>query len=325
MKPIGSLSLDLDNEWAYIKTHGDPAWESFPSYLDLVVPRFLDVLDRLQQRITVMIVGQDAALPKNRTALRLIPAAGHEIGNHSFHHEPWMQSYTAEQVEDEIVSATEAIAEATGVRPVGFRGPGFCISRAILGTLAKHGYHYDCSTFPTFIGPLARAYYFMTARLTRAELSRRKALFGNLRDGLRPLKPYAWDLGDESLVEVPVTTFPIIKLPIHFSYVLFIGEKSPALALVYFQSALLACRALGITPSLLLHPLDFTNAEEIPSVAFFPAMRSPLQQKLKLLERALVAYRDLFDVRPLGEHVGNLQAGVTDGAHGRPLAVRPFA
>ena len=44
-KPICSLSLDLDNEWAYMKSHGDPGWESFPSYLDLVVPRFLKILD----------------------------------------------------------------------------------------------------------------------------------------------------------------------------------------------------------------------------------------------------------------------------------------
>ena len=40
-KPPASLSLDLDNQWSYMKTHGDPAWESLPSYLDVVVPRAL--------------------------------------------------------------------------------------------------------------------------------------------------------------------------------------------------------------------------------------------------------------------------------------------
>ncbi len=29
-KPIASLSLDLDNKWSYMKTHGDAGWESFP-------------------------------------------------------------------------------------------------------------------------------------------------------------------------------------------------------------------------------------------------------------------------------------------------------
>src|SRR5205823_13277969 len=64
-KPIASLSLDLDNKWSYLKTHGDPGWESFPSYLDLVVPRFLELLRDLDLRMTVFVVGQDAAHEKN--------------------------------------------------------------------------------------------------------------------------------------------------------------------------------------------------------------------------------------------------------------------
>jgi len=184
MKPLASLSLDLDNEWAYVKTHGDPAWESYPSYLDVVVPRFLDLLAEFGQRITVFIVGQDAALEKNGPALRSIAAAGHEIGNHSFRHEPWLGRYSRLEVEAEITSAGEAIAAATGVQPKGFRGPGFALSRDTLDVLAGAGYRYDCSTFPTFIGPLARAYYFMSAKLTPSEREDRKALFGSVTDGL---------------------------------------------------------------------------------------------------------------------------------------------
>ena len=307
MKPLASLSLDLDNEWAYIKTHGDPAWESFPSYLDIVVPRFLEILQRLGQRITVFVVGQDAALEKNRDALGAIPAAGHEIGNHSFHHEPWLQHYTSVQIDDEIVAATDAIVSATGVRPIGFRGPGFTCSRDTLEVLASHGYRYDCSTFPTYIGPLARAYYFMTAKLTPEERERRKALFGGLADGLRPLRSYRWNLsGGRSLVEIPVTTFPIIKIPIHFSYILYIATVAPALALPYFRSALLACRALGISPSLLLHPLDFLDGDDAPRLRFFPAMNLPRARKLAILERALELYRSLFDVVPVGEHAATV-------------------
>ena len=36
---IASLSFDLDDKWAYLKTNGDPAWKSYPSYLELLVPR----------------------------------------------------------------------------------------------------------------------------------------------------------------------------------------------------------------------------------------------------------------------------------------------
>ncbi len=302
MKPIGSLSLDLDNEWAYLKTHGDPAWESFPSYLDVVVPRFLEILARLHVHVTVFIVGQDAALEKNRRSLASIPQAGHEIGNHSFHHEPWLPTYSAGRIESEIVSATDAIHAATGARPEGFRGPGFSLSRSTLETLARHGYRYDCSTLPTFIGPLARTYYFMTAKLTPQERERRKALFGSVADGLRPLRPYRWNLGERSLVEIPVTTFPIFKIPIHFSYILYAASVAPPLALPYFRSALLACRALGISPSLLLHPLDFLAGEDVSTLAFFPAMQLERARKLALLERALEIYRELFEIVTVGEH-----------------------
>jgi len=310
VKPLASLSLDLDNEWAYLKTHGNPNWEVFPTYLDVVVPRFLRILDGLQQRITVFIVGQDAALDKNRTALRSIATAGHEIGNHSFHHEPWLQHYTTEAIEEEIASATGAIEDATGVRPVGFRGPGFTLSRPTLDALAKRDYRYDCSTFPTYIGPLARAYYFMSAKLTPAEREQRKALFGSMAEGRRPLRQYAWDLGDpeaRKLLEIPVTTFPIVKIPIHFSYVLYLATVAPPLAIPYFRSALLACRALRISPSLLLHPLDFLDGTDVATLAFFPAMGMGKERKLAVLVRALRVYRELFDVVAVGEHATALE------------------
>jgi len=308
MKPLASLSLDLDNEWAYVKTHGDPAWESFPSYFDVFVPRFLDVFARLKQRVTVFVVGQDAALAKNAGALRAIVEAGHEIGNHSFHHEPWLPSNTPAAIDQEILAATDAIVAATGVRPVGFRGPGYSLSRPILETLAKHGYRYDCSTFPTYIGPLARAYYFMTAKLTPEERAKRKELFGSMADGLRPLRAYRWDLAPASLVEIPVTTFPILKIPIHFSYVLYVATRSPALALAYFRIALRACRLAGVAPSLLLHPLDFLDVADVPSLAFFPAMNLKRETKLSVLVEALEAYRAAFDVVPVGEHAAAVEA-----------------
>ena len=120
-----SISLDLDDQWSYMKVHGDEGWESFPSYLDIVVPIFLDVFDRLDIKITFFVVGQDAAIEKNHKVLRSIIDRGHEIGNHSFHHESWLKTYSKEKIEAEIEIAEEAIVKATGTRTNMFRGPGF--------------------------------------------------------------------------------------------------------------------------------------------------------------------------------------------------------
>ena len=295
-----TLSLDLDNLWSYRKTHGDPGWEDFPSYLDVVVPRFLGLLNEVSVRITVFVVGQDAALERNHAALRSIVAAGHEIANHSFHHEPWLHLYPPARVRDEIARAEAAIWAATGVQPRGFRGPGYSVSETVLKELADRGYLYDCSTFPTLVGPLARAYYFLRARLDTDQKAQRKALFGGLRDGLRPLRPYRWDLDGPRLLEIPVTTMPGTRLPIHFSYLHWMAGGSERLATAYFASSLRACALAGVEPSLLLHPLDFLGGDDVDGLAFFPAMDQAGAKKMARMRRMLAMLVEGREVETMG-------------------------
>jgi len=302
-KPIASLSLDLDNQWSYMKIHGDSGWESFPSYLDLFVPRCLEFLEQCNLKLTVFIVGQDAALAKNHQSLKAIADAGHEIGNHSFHHEPWLHLYSEEKIVQELTLAEQHIKQATGKKPIGFRGPGFSCSRSILEVLARLGYQYDASTFPSFLGPLARAYYFMTAKLSETEKQQRKALFGKFQDGLQPLKPYQWQLNsDRKLVEIPVTTMPIFKIPIHVSYILYLSSFSTTLALLYFRFALLLCKLSGTQLSLLLHPLDFLGGDDVPALAFFPAMNLPSAKKLDVVRQVIKLMSKDFTILTMEEH-----------------------
>jgi len=301
-KPIASLSLDLDNKWSYMKTHGDSKWESLPSYLALLVPRVLGFLKAQNLTITFFIVGQDAALERNRELLASIAAAGHEIGNHSFHHEPWLHRYSEQQIEMEISRAEDHIEHATGYRPIGFRGPGFELSRVTLEVLARRGYLYDASTLPTFLGPLARAYYFMTAKLTREQRTERNALFGGFAEVLRPIRPYRWQMDAGALIEIPVTTMPVFKVPIHVSYILYLSMFAPALALRYFQFALRLCQLTGTQPSLLLHPLDFLDCEDTQGLSFFPGMKLPSEKKLELVSEVLALFSAQFTIRTVQQH-----------------------
>lgn len=305
-RACASLSLDLDNQWSYMKTHGDAGWESFPSYLNIVVPRVLDFLKERNQTITFFIVGQDAALDKNSEVLRSIALAGHEIGNHSFHHEPWLHLHTEAEIEEELAEAEEHIERVTGQHPVGFRGPGYSFSQAILRVLTRRGYEYDASTFPTYLGPLARAYYFMTTRLSEEEKQQRKELFGKLRDGRRPLKPYRCEVDGGTLMEIPVTTMPIFKLPIHVSYILYLSAFSPALAISYFRNALRFCRLTDTQVSLLLHPLDFLGADdELQELSFFPGMKLSSETKLRTVSAALKILSDNYTVVTLRQHANS--------------------
>lgn len=306
VKKIASLSLDLDNKWSYMKTHGDPGWESFPSYLDIVIPRTLEILERHNFKITFFIVGQDAVLEKNHASLLSITEAGHDVGNHSFHHEPWLHLYSEENIVKEISEAEAAIINATKQKPEGFRGPGFSLSENVLKVLQQKGYKYDCSTFPTYLGPLARAYYFMTTKLSEEEKEKRKKLFGTITDGLRPIKPYMWELPGQNLPEIPVTTMPIFKVPIHLSYILYASSISSILAILYFRIALLLCRLTGVQPSILLHPLDFMTLDDAPELGFFPAMKIPLDKKLKLVDQIFEILNSQYDIVPMGKHAESL-------------------
>ncbi|MBI1184768.1 polysaccharide deacetylase family protein [bacterium] len=293
-----------------MKTHGDTGWDAFPSYLDIVVPRVLQILEEQKLKITFFIVGQDAILEKNHKALHSIADAGHEIGNHSFHHEPWLHLYSEEDIIKDLSAAEEAITSVTQQKPIGFRGPGFSLSKNVLKVLQQRGYKYDCSTFPTFLGPLARAYYFMTTKLTEEEKVQRKNLFGTFDEGFRPLKPYMWTVNGETLTEIPVTTMPIFKVPIHVSYILYAAKFSPILAILYLRIALLLCRLTGVQPSILLHPLDFLALDDAPELEFFPAMHMPLEKKLKVVNRIFALLKAQYDVVPMSKHAESLSANL---------------
>jgi hypothetical protein len=301
-KPVASLSLDLDNKWSYLKTHGDPGWETFPSYLDMLVPRVLDFLKERDLIVSFFIVGQDAALRKNHEILRSIADAGHEVGNHSFHHEPWMHVYSPKQVETEITVAEEHIERATGRKPSGFRGPGYSISPIMLRELVRRGYRYDASTLPNLLAPLARAYYFTTAEFTKGQRLQRRALGGTLRDALRPIKPYRWKFDEGEIVEIPVTTMPIFRIPIHQSYLTCLGKLSPAFALGYFKTAISLCRLTGIGPSFLLHPTDFLGRDDRQGLSFIPGMNVSSDRKLKLVNEIIQTLKDEFRVVTLQQH-----------------------
>ena len=300
-----SLSLDLDNLWSYQKTHGDPSWVDYSSYIARVVPHILTLTEGM--RITVFVVGQDAALDHHRESLAALANAGHDIGNHSFRHEPWLHRYTPSEIGDELKRAHEAITLATGIEPAGFRGPGFSLSTSTLDALASMGYQYDATTFPTWVGPLARRFYFRSTSLPRSEMEKRRALFGSARDVLQPNIPYRWSLAAGELAELPVTTMPLARTPIHVSYLLYLSRFSQRLADAYFELALASCRLRGVGPSLLLHPLDLLGGDEVAELSFFPGMDlagSPKRERTAGFIRQLTEHFEIVDC--LG-HVLSLQ------------------
>lgn len=298
-KARASISIDLDNMWSYLKTANTPGWESYPGYLNLVVPRILDCLKRHDIRATFFIVGRDAADPANTAALKSIAQAGHEIASHSHEHEPWMPTFTDTELVVEFQRAEEAIFKATGQRPRGFRGPGFCTSSKIRDILRLRGYQYDASILPTFVGPVARFYFQLVNKLPARERGRRKLLYGGFSNATLPLKPFEVRPG---LMEVPVTTMPLLRLPMHLSYLLFIAKYSDAMARLYWNIGTWLCRMNGVAPSLLLHPTDFLDLSDVPEMKAFPAMGIPSARKIALVDYTIESLKKHWAPGTIADH-----------------------
>ena len=301
-KPLAAISLDLDNQWSYQKTHGDSGWRRYPSYLDIFIPPFLDLLDELGLKITFFVVGQDAAQEENAKALAMLTERGHEVGNHSFYHEPWFHLYSKDQLSAEISKAEASILGVTGQKPLGFRGPGFSFSRELVEVLIDLNYLYDATTLPTYLGPLARYYYFQKSNLTELEKEQRRKLFGGFKNGRLPIKPYILELpSGGSIPEIPVTTVPVLRIPFHLSYLLYISRYSERLMGIYFRAALRGCKLTGSGLSFLLHPLDFLDRRQVPALAFFPAMNINKETKLEIFKRVMEAISEHYRLVPMTE------------------------
>ena len=303
IKPIASISLDLDNQWSYMKTHGDEDWKNYPSYYDIFVPYVLDILKELDIKITFFIVGRDAVEPQNKIALKRISDEGHDFGNHSFNHEVWINQYNTEQLHEELGKAEKAILEATGKKTVGFRGPGFSWNNTILETLVDRQYLYDATTLPSFIGPFARMYYFWKSDFSKDERRKRKSLFGSFSEGFRRMKPYFFKLeSGNKILEIPITTVPFIRIPFHMSYLIYISNVSPLLMKAYLHFAIFLCKLTRTPVSFLLHPLDIIGGDKIKELAFFPGMNVESEKKIEVFKNVIEILKRNFNLVDMNRH-----------------------
>ena len=307
-KPAATLSLDLDNLWCYQRSFGLESWRGYPSFFELALPRILDFLDRLDLKITFFIIGRDAVEPGNHPLLSEIAARGHEVGNHSFDHELTLHIQPREGIRAEIERAQQAIETATGQRPKGFRGPAFGLSSDLLEVLAELGYDYDASTCPNSLGLVARLWHRSKAARVGSKDRVLDSLYGSLRDARQPLDPYGWSLKEGTLVEVPVTTLPLMRLPFHGTYLNYLADVSPALARGYFRFAFKACRLRKVPPSFLLHATDFLGGDDPVDLSYMPGMKRGAAEKMTFMTDVLESLRQSFQVQPLGSFVEGLGA-----------------
>ena len=168
--PSEPASFDLDNHWSYMKTHGDSGWETLP-----LVPRHAGA-DRARA-LRAPRGERDVLRGRPGRGARDEPRRARRAGAAGTRDRQPLLLARA------LVSRVRPAADRAGDPPrrgadrAGHRAaaarvprPGLLLSSAdAVRVLSERGYAYDASTLPTFLGPLARAYYFWTSRDMPAE------------------------------------------------------------------------------------------------------------------------------------------------------------
>ena len=108
----------------------------------------LDFCDRWKLKATIFVAGRFAET--HGDLIGECRLRGHELGTHGWEHgnlenDEDFRSANYAQQREWIRRATEAVENASGVRPVVFRAPSLWISETTLRALEDEGYRYDSS------------------------------------------------------------------------------------------------------------------------------------------------------------------------------------
>jgi hypothetical protein len=162
VQKLAAVSIDLDEIDCYAAIHGlGEAGLVSPESLRAVylrtMPRWMGLFDELGVPATFFAIGRDLDYAENRAELRRLRVLGHEIANHSLNHYYDLTRRSPEVQRAEVEGGADAIEAAVGVRPVGFRAPGYTITDGLFAVLQAAGVLYDSSVFP------CPPYYFAKA------------------------------------------------------------------------------------------------------------------------------------------------------------------
>ena len=282
------IHIDMDNIDVYEQEYGISSQLDRSQVYQTALENAASYFESRGIRATFFVIAKDLELKGAISTYEKLLQAGHEVANHSFNHpESW-----AEQVGDaqklEMLKADQAIQTALKVKPLGFRAPGYAISPELIQELKTAGYTYDSSKLPGLGTLMISMYYALMGGSDQKTFGVKDNLFSRTQAYRK-----------QGLWELPLAVFPILRLPLHTTFVYKFG-------LLYFKIAAKLCRWFNQDVILLFHAADFLNYEGNPDLsAKVQPLKIPLSEKNKIITTML----DCFDPKSFqntNEYVKNL-------------------
>lgn len=289
MQKLAALSVDLDEIDNYLAIHGLApnllrSDAQHPIY-DRAVPRLRALFRELDVPATFFAIGRDLSRQDNCAALRVLQSDGHEIANHSLNHYYDLTRRERSTQIREVRGGADAIEQAVGARPVGFRAPGYTITDQLFDVLHAEGVQYDSSVFPCPPYYAAKAAAIGAIRL-RGRHSR--SVIDDPRVLRAPANPYRigqpYFRRGKGLVELPIGVTRAVsgRLPYIGTSVVLGGARMAKLLTQLIQSRPFV--------NLELHGIDLCGAAEDglgPLVPHQADLRVSLQDKRAALSEAV--------------------------------------
>lgn len=275
-----TIQVDADGLWAIERLLGrsvaidpDPVYEKGISSL-------LSLFEEYKIRATFFIVADDLASEYKKCMMRSMINSGHEIASHGYSHK-YLTMISHNEVIREIAESKTVIEEVLGVRVSGFKAAGLTAINNMVTILQEANYKYDCSVLATPFAPFIE----LALRVKYSKMG----MITAPRGIYFPSSDNIFRSGNSRIVEVPVTLFPFLRFPAHFSYMLAGGE---------FCASMLR-RALDLTyPKIinyLFHPLDLVGSESIRIKSSLPGVGMKGKDKLAAARRFLDYFKEKYD------------------------------
>lgn len=147
-RPLAVIHADLDGAGDIYRSHG---WAEPPGEDTLFasgLANFLDLMQSNRAQATLFTIASSLDDRRKRELIGEALRRGHEIASHSLTHTHLVR-LNREGKWREIADSRRKLEDALGVAIRGFRAPGYQLDRESLELIARAGYEYDSSAFPT--------------------------------------------------------------------------------------------------------------------------------------------------------------------------------
>ena len=279
-----SVHIDLDSPQTLLKFWGSKSDSvDLDKFYEIAMGRALALLREHGIAATFFCVGQELdSCRAFRNAIRMAVNAGHEIANHSYSHPFRLSKLSSEEIRKEVARCGTIIEEITGVKPVGFRSPGYQIDNNVLEVLHDLGYLYDSSAFYSSLQQAFKMYYKF---FSRSQVERD---FGSSNNRV-PHEPYIpsksnWTIkssnkSEKYIIEIPLPRTQIFNLPIYNNFLLSMRNLYPLILFLMNQSYFVY----------LLHIIEFVDLEDkVPTeLSAHPNIKIPVKKKIEYLKKIL--------------------------------------